>query len=145
MLIQLPFFFALFHVLSGITIAARQNQGIAAMSPEQVVQFDESSIFGAPLSASVVHGSGGDPVAVAVLTIVMILAMMASQFIAQRRMVARNMPQEATANPLVRQQNMMLYVLPVVFGVGGVLFPIGVLTYWTITNLWTMGQQFLIR
>jgi YidC/Oxa1 family membrane protein insertase len=145
MLIQLPFFFALFQVLSGITIAARQNKGIGAMSPEQVVQFDESSIFGAPLSASVLHGSGGDPVAVAVLTIVMILAMMASQFIAQRRMVARNMPQEATANPLVRQQNLMFYVLPVVFGVGGVLFPIGVLTYWTITNLWTMGQQFLIR
>jgi YidC/Oxa1 family membrane protein insertase len=39
---------------------------------------------------------------------------------------------------------MLLYVLPVVFAVGGVAFPIGVLCYWTTTNLWTMGQQFYV-
>jgi YidC/Oxa1 family membrane protein insertase len=31
-----------------------------------------------------------------------------------------------------------------VFAVGGVAFPIGVLCYWTTTNLWTMGQQFYV-
>ena len=31
-----------------------------------------------------------------------------------------------------------------VFAVGGVAFPIGVLIYWTTTNLWTMGQQFYV-
>ena len=44
----------------------------------------------------------------------------------------------------MRQQKMMLYVLPLVFGIGGVNFPIGVLIYWTTTNLWTMGQQFFV-
>jgi YidC/Oxa1 family membrane protein insertase len=39
---------------------------------------------------------------------------------------------------------MMLYILPVVFGVGGINFPIGVLIYWTTTNLWTMAQQFFV-
>ena len=39
---------------------------------------------------------------------------------------------------------MLLYVLPVVFAVGGVAFPIGVLVYWTVSNLWTMGQQFYV-
>jgi YidC/Oxa1 family membrane protein insertase len=39
---------------------------------------------------------------------------------------------------------MMLYILPIVFGVGGINFPIGVLIYWTTTNLWTMGQQFFV-
>lgn len=145
MLIQLPFFFALFQVLSGISTAARQGQGIGAMGHEQVVQFDESSIFGAPLSASVLHGSGGDPVAVTVLTILMILAMTVSQLITQRRIAARYMPAENMASPLVRQQKLILYLLPVVFGVGGVLFPIGVLIYWTITNIWTLGQQFFVR
>jgi len=28
--------------------------------------------------------------------------------------------------------------------VGGINFPIGVLIYWTTTNLWTMGQQFFV-
>ena len=37
-----------------------------------------------------------------------------------------------------------LYVLPVVFAVGGIAFPIGVLLYWTTSNLWTMGQQFYV-
>ena len=145
MLIQVPFFFALFQVLSGIPAAARQDQGIGAMSHEQVVQFDEASIFGAPLSASVLHGSAGDPVAVALLTILMILAMTAAQFITQKRVMGRAAPEVAAANPFLRQQKVILYILPVVFGVGGVLFPIGVLIYWTSTNLWTMVQQFAIK
>ena len=32
----------------------------------------------------------------------------------------------------------------VVFAVGGIAFPIGVLFYWTTSNLWTMGQQFYV-
>jgi YidC/Oxa1 family membrane protein insertase len=31
-----------------------------------------------------------------------------------------------------------------VFAVGGIAFPIGVLLYWTTSNLWTMGQQFYV-
>jgi len=38
----------------------------------------------------------------------------------------------------------LLYVFPVVFAVGGVNFPIGVLIYWFTTNLWSMGQQFYV-
>jgi YidC/Oxa1 family membrane protein insertase len=143
MLIQMPFFFALFQVLSGISNAKTQGKGIGAMSQEQVVQFDESSIFGAPLSAALLHG-GATNVAVVVLSIIMILAMTASQFITQKQIMAKNMSEEAMASPFMRQQKMMLYILPVVFGVGGINFPIGVLIYWTTTNLWTMAQQFFV-
>jgi YidC/Oxa1 family membrane protein insertase len=143
MLIQMPFFFALFTVLSGITGARDKGQGIGAMSVEQVRQFDESSIFGAPLSAVLLRNDSGN-VAVTVLTIVMVLAMTASQFITQKQIMAKNMSEEAMASPFMRQQKMMLYILPVVFGVGGINFPIGVLIYWTTTNLWTMGQQFFV-
>ena len=145
MLIQMPFFFALFQVLSGISNAKTTGKGIGALSHDQVVQFDESSIFGAPLSASLLHGgAGGNDVAVWVLSIVMILAMTASQFITQKQIMAKNMSEEAMASPFMRQQKMMLYILPLVFGVGGINFPIGVLIYWTTTNLWTMGQQFFV-
>jgi YidC/Oxa1 family membrane protein insertase len=40
---------------------------------------------------------------------------------------------------------MVLYTLPVVFALGGIFFPIGVLVYWTVTNAWTMVQQFFVR
>jgi YidC/Oxa1 family membrane protein insertase len=95
------------------------------------------------LSAALLHGGAGN-VAVVVLSIVMIVAMTASQFITQKQIMAKNMSEEAMASPFMKQQKMMLYVLPLVFGVGGINFPIGVLIYWTTTNLWTMGQQFFV-
>lgn len=44
----------------------------------------------------------------------------------------------------MQQQKIMLYILPLVFGIGGINFPIGVLIYWTATNLWTLGQQYYV-
>jgi YidC/Oxa1 family membrane protein insertase len=143
-LVQVPFFLGLFQVLSGISTRARQGEGIGAMSAGHVVQFDQSSIFGASLTASVLHGGAGDPAAVVLLTVLMILVMVAAQFLTQRRIMARTAVPGAPESPFVKQQKMLLYALPVVFAVGGVLFPIGVLVYWTVTNLWTMVQQFLV-
>lgn len=144
LLIQAPFFLALFQVLSGISSAAGRGEGIGTMSHEQVVQFDQSSIFGAPLSASLLHG-GGDALAVTLLAIVMILAMTAAQFLTQKLVMARNTSEEAAAGPAMIQQKMILYILPVIFGAGGIVFPIGVLIYWTVSNLWTLAQQFVVR
>jgi YidC/Oxa1 family membrane protein insertase len=146
LLIQTPFFFALFQVLSGISDARNQGQGIGAMSHEQVKQFDASSIFGAPLSASLLHGGGGGgQTVVNILSIAMILVMTASQFITQKQILATNTPGDEAASPFMRQQRMMLYALPFIFGLGGILFPIGVLIYWTTTNLWTMVQHFFVN
>jgi YidC/Oxa1 family membrane protein insertase len=145
LLVQVPFFFALFTVLSGIPTAAASGKGIGAMSHEQVAQFDESSIFGAPLSATLLHGTpGGNVVAVWVLSIEMIMAMTAAQFITQRHIMARTVSAESMAGPFQRQQKVVLYALPVIFGAGGIIFPIGVLIYWTTTNFWTMVQTFVL-
>ncbi|GGH92811.1 membrane protein insertase YidC [Arthrobacter liuii] len=143
LLIQTPFFLALFQVLSGISNAAGKGEGIGAMSREQVLEFESSSIFGAPLSASLLHG-GGDFTAVAVLAVAMILVMTACQFLTQKLVASQTMAGQDADNPLIRQQKILLYVLPVIFGVGGIFFPIGVLVYWTVSNLWTLGQQFLV-
>ncbi len=145
MLIQMPFFFALFQVLNGVSKASAGGDHIGALSSQAIQQFDEATILGAPLSSSLLHGGGGDgQVAVVILSIVMILAMTASQFITQKQIMSKNMSEEALASPFMKQQKMMLYVLPLVFGIGGINFPIGVLIYWTTTNLWTMGQQFFV-
>ena len=146
MLIQMPFFFSLFRVLSGISKANANGQGIGGMSPAQVAQFDPATIFGAPLSAAFLPQlQGGDlKVSVVVLSLIMIIAMIASQFITQKQIMTKNMSEEAMQGPFMKQQKMMLYVLPLVFGIGGVNFPIGVLIYWTTTNIWTMAQQFFV-
>ncbi|MCU1574856.1 MAG: preprotein translocase YidC [Micrococcaceae bacterium] len=146
MLIQMPFFFSLFQVLSGVAHANATNQGIGALTHDQVQQFDKAEIFGAPLSAAFLpQVQGGDVTAsVIILSVLMICAMTASQFITQKQIMSKNMSEDAMASPFMRQQKMMLYVLPLVFGIGGINFPIGVLIYWTTTNLWTMGQQFFV-
>jgi YidC/Oxa1 family membrane protein insertase len=58
--------------------------------------------------------------------------------------MSKNMPADALSGPYAQQQKLLLYVLPLVFAVGGIAFPIGVLFYWTTSNLWTMGQQFYV-
>ena len=70
--------------------------------------------------------------------------MLVTTFLTQRQLMTKNMPADALTGPYAQQQKMLLYVLPVVFAVGGVAFPIGVLIYWTDSNLWTMGQQFYV-
>src|SRR5699024_10026971 len=50
----------------------------------------------------------------------------------------------ALDNPFMQQQKMMLYLMPVVFGIGGIYFPLGVLIYWLVSNTWTMVQQMIV-
>jgi YidC/Oxa1 family membrane protein insertase len=54
------------------------------------------------------------------------------------------MPADAMTGQYAQQQKMLLYVLPIVFAVSGIAFPIAAMLYWTTSNLWTMGQQFYV-
>ena len=54
------------------------------------------------------------------------------------------MPPEALTGPFAQQQKIMLYLFPIIFAIGGINFPVGVLIYWFTSNLWTMGQQFYV-
>jgi YidC/Oxa1 family membrane protein insertase len=48
----------------------------------------------------------------------------------------------ATADP---NQRRLMLLLPVVFVVILYRYPAGLLVYWITTNMWTIGQQYLIR
>jgi YidC/Oxa1 family membrane protein insertase len=48
----------------------------------------------------------------------------------------------ATADP---NQRRLMLVLPVIFVIILYRYPAGLLVYWITTNLWTIGQQYLIR
>ncbi len=38
----------------------------------------------------------------------------------------------------------MLYILPLVFVISGLSFPLGVMFYWLASNIWTMAQQYFV-
>jgi YidC/Oxa1 family membrane protein insertase len=136
-LLQSPVFFALFRVLNGIPA----HQTVGPLNKELVAQADEATIFGAPLSETFTHATTAST---RILTIVLIILMSLSTFTTQRQLMTKNMPESALDNPFARQQKMLMYVLPLIFAVSGVNFPIGVLIYWLTTNLWSMGQQFYV-
>lgn len=147
MLVQMPFFFALFRVLNSASQASAAGESVGKLSADHIKSFDQSSIFGARLSETflgTINSDGPINGAVIVVAIVMILAMTASQFITQKQIMSKNMTKEALEGPFMQQQKIMLYILPLVFGIGGINFPIGVLIYWTATNVWTLAQQYYV-
>ncbi len=137
-LVQAPIFFALFRVLQGMA----QDKAVGVLTPELVAQGREASIFGVPIYGTFLNANETpNPTATHVVTLVMIVLMSATTFITQRQLIVKN---TAADNPMVRQQKILLYVFPVMFAVGGINFPLGVLLYWLTTNLWSMGQQFYV-
>jgi YidC/Oxa1 family membrane protein insertase len=138
-LLQAPIFFALFRVLNQYV---RHSQPIGPLTAKLASEADNSSIFGATLSSTFM--TSGSNISVKVITVVLIILMSASTFTTQRQLMMKNMPASALDNPFAKQQKMLLYVLPLVFAVSGVNFPIGVLLYWLTTNVWSMGQQFYV-
>ena len=89
--------------------------------------------------------SGPTRSTVQIVTVVMILAMSASQFYIQRMLMTKNMPTASQAgNPFMQQQKIMLYLFPIMFAVFGINFPVGVLLYWLVSNAWSVGQQLYV-
>ncbi|MDD3776125.1 MAG: YidC/Oxa1 family membrane protein insertase [Actinomycetota bacterium] len=43
------------------------------------------------------------------------------------------------------KQSFLTYVMPLVFGFISFRLPSGILVYWVTTNVWTMGQQYLVN
>jgi YidC/Oxa1 family membrane protein insertase len=152
-LLQAPIFFALFSVLQGIAMYSPGDPehippGVFGWSQYAALlpQAHDASIFGVPLygtfmNASEVAADGFNPLNTRVLAVIMIILMTITTFLTQRQLIVKN---SAPDNPMVRQQKILLYVFPLIFAVSGINFPIGVLTYWFTTNLWSMGQQFYV-
>lgn len=50
----------------------------------------------------------------------------------------------ASGTAMPSQQKIMLYVLPPIFALFGLNFQMGVLIYWVTTNSWSLGQQHFV-
>ncbi len=139
LLLQMPIFFGLFSVLND---AQHNKSGVGLLNEELSSQFANAEILGAPLRLSISTADGN--VAVIVIAAIMVVLMTGSQFITQLQIMSKNQSAEMKASPMYRQQRILLYLLPLVFAFSGFTFPLGVMTYWLVSNFWTMGQQFLV-
>lgn len=139
-LIQAPIFFALFRVLN--MRLEGPDRAIGLFTDELRAQAAEATIFGAKLSEA--FNDAGSSGSAKIVAVVLIVAMVASSFLTQRQLTRKNMPASALEGPMARQQQIIMYALPFVFVFSGPIFPIGVLIYWTTSNIWTGGQQYYV-
>src|SRR5690606_15911417 len=68
-------------------------------------------------------------------------------FIAQRQLMLKQTAQQQAAGqatPFQQQQKILLFIFPAMFLIWGFFFPMGLIAYWTTSNLWTMGQQYWV-
>ena len=145
-LAQAPIFFALFTVLNGI--AAKDANGVPSpiargfLKGEYLESASQAKFFGAKISESFL---GTDLLSVKVVTVLLIIFMSATTFTTQKQLMTKGMPKmDASNNMMLQQQKIMLYLFPAIFAISGVNFPVGVLIYWSTTNVWTWGQQFYV-
>src|SRR5690554_5662659 len=139
LLLQMPIFLGLFYVLQ---TAQWEGAGVGALDKTLALQFANSEIFGAPLRLSISSSDGN--VAVIVVAAVMVVLMTSTQFITQLQIMSKNQSPQMRESPMYKQQRILLYILPFIFLFSGIAFPLGVMTYWVVSNTWTMGQQFVV-
>src|SRR5690242_26368 len=137
LILQMPIFLSLFHLLNN----AAKGTPKGFLKQSDVDEIKHAEIFGANISESLTHHTTTN---VVVLAIILVIAMTATTFTTQRQLMSKNMPADAMTGQYAQQQKLLLYVLPVVFAVGGIAFPIGLMIYWTTSNIWTMCQQFYV-
>ncbi len=149
LLVQMPILLGMFYTLSDVKRHAEWGVGgVGLLSPELTWEFYEARLFDvAPLHTSMIDALTNHPEgwqATTIILVILVILMIASQFITQLQIISKNLSPEAKTGQAYQIQRVMLYVLPLAFIFSGVFFPLGVVIYWFVSNLWTMVQQFVV-
>jgi YidC/Oxa1 family membrane protein insertase len=149
MVVQLPVFWSLFHVLRHLDPNTPQN--LRTLYGWTVGQFNSASgakLFGAPIAASFksspvdLQHMGASGTTVKIVAGILVAIMIVTTYMTSRQMILKTGWSEDPQQRMV--QRLMLYGIPVSLLVSGTVFPIGVVIYWVITNLFSLGQQFWV-
>ncbi|HEY2078299.1 MAG TPA: membrane protein insertase YidC [Streptosporangiaceae bacterium] len=141
---QLPLFFGLFSVLRAI---AEYTGGTPkyGLPKAMVTAGTHAKILGASIADKVLF-TGTVHVALHSKLVILaaVLISMVTTFLTIRQSQKRGMMPAATPdNPMASSQKYMTYIMPF-FALTGLYWPFGLVLYWVTTNLWTLGQQWLL-
>ena len=146
-LVQIPVFIGLFHVLRGFTPGAPSN---FVFDAGEVSSFVHADFFGARLANTIAEAPGvlasfgTDRTWMLVVGVpLMIAAAVATHFTA-RHSVARQTG-DAASNPQAAVMNRLtLWMFPLFAIIGGPFLPLAILLYWLANNFWTLAQQWVV-
>ena len=151
-LLQMPIFISLYQALSQLTPKELANGSYEYpekfdLTRDTVESFMSAKVFGAPIGAgfkspaTLLEFLGATSTSVKVVAIVLIVAMGLTTFFTSKQMMGKNPNADASQ---AMQQKILLYVMPVLLAVFGFQVAIGVLLYWTTTNVFSMAQQAVV-
>ena len=152
-LLQMPIFISLFQVLKQLepklladgTLRFPEKFGVGVGTAESL---GRAKIFGAPIAAGfqsskkLLEALNASPAPVKIVAVVLILLMTLTTFLTSKQMMASS--GTATDGAQASQQKILLYVMPLFLAVFGFQVAIGVLIYWTTTNVFSMVQQAVV-
>jgi YidC/Oxa1 family membrane protein insertase len=142
--LQLPLFFSLFSVLRAI---AEYTGGTPkyGLPKSMVVAGQHAKILGASIADKVLFtGTAHVPIESKLVILGFVAISMATTFLTIRQSQKRGMMPAATPdNPMASSQKYMTYIMPF-FALTGLYWPFGLVLYWVTTNVWTMGQQYIL-
>jgi YidC/Oxa1 family membrane protein insertase len=139
--LQLPLFFGLFSVLRAIA-DGKASYGLPA---SMVHAGQHAKILGVSIADKVLFTHGLNvPLHSKLVIVGFVLISMATTFLTIRQSQKRGMMPAATPdNPMASSQKYMTYIMPF-FALTGLYWPFGLVLYWVTTNVWTLGQQWIL-
>ncbi|WP_410661272.1 membrane protein insertase YidC [Amycolatopsis sp. lyj-112] len=154
MLLQIPVFIGLNHVLRMFTINPYGGPKTENYFFDEagVKSYVSAKLFGTNLGEAIYTGvdmvSGGNTAAgfhwgVAPVAIPLMIVASIATHLTARHSVQRQNPESATPQTAMMNK-LTMYVFPIGVLVFGALFPLGLLFYWLANNGWTLMQQRLV-
>ncbi|HLL66596.1 MAG TPA: membrane protein insertase YidC [Micromonosporaceae bacterium] len=146
MVLQIPVFFGLFHVLKHLQPGmSDKNKQLYGWDIERFKSAADARLFDAPIPAKFSSSSGelsdlgADATTVMIVAAVLVIVMMITTFLNSRQMILKT--GWSTDPQQLMIQRLMLYGIPLSLLISGWAFPIGVIIYWVVNNLVSLGQQ----
>ena len=143
--LQLPLFFALFSVLKAIAEWKPGHAPQYGLTLQMVQSAQHAKILGVTVADKFLFtGTAQVPLHAKVVILFTVLISMTTTYLTVRQSMKRGMmPQATPDNPMGNTQKYMAYIMPV-FALSGLYWPFGLVLYWVTTNLWTLGQQYVL-
>ena len=143
--LQLPMFFALFSVLRAIAEWKPGQAPKYGLTYHMVESAREAKILGATVADKFLFpGDLYVPLHAKIVILITVLISMTTTYLTVRQSMKRGMMPAATPdNPMGQSQKYMMYIMPF-FALSGLYWQFGLVLYWVTTNLWTLGQQWVL-
>jgi YidC/Oxa1 family membrane protein insertase len=142
--LQLPLFFALFSVLRAIAEWKPGQAPKYGLTHQMVQSAQQAKILGAGIGDKVLFTDGMHvPLHAKFVILVAVIISMTTTYLTIRQSMKRGMMPTAPDNPMGQTSKMMQYFMPL-FALSGLYWQFGLVLYWVTTNVWTLGQQYVL-